>query len=137
MPSVSRCPRNGRHSIKLLQHGLCVGSEFWARKTPSPAASLLSLSLIHICDAGALDDAGAPVRADGGHLEAFRIPAELIGNLVGRRSSAFSRGVGGDVYKRQDVIMPLILPAVLPFNLIKTVLNSALTLLVYLSLIHI
>ena len=27
--------------------------------------------------------------------------------------------------------MPLILPAVLPFNLIKTVLNSALTLLAY------
>ena len=34
-------------------------------------------------------------------------------------------------YGSADVIMPLILPAVLPFNLIKTVLNSALTLLVY------
>ena len=34
-------------------------------------------------------------------------------------------------YGSTDVIMPLILPAVLPFNLIKTVLNSALTLLVY------
>ena len=34
-------------------------------------------------------------------------------------------------YGSADVIMPLILPAVLPFNLIKTVLNSALTLLAY------
>ena len=34
-------------------------------------------------------------------------------------------------YGSADVIMPLILPAVVPFNLIKTVLNSALTLLVY------
>lgn len=33
-------------------------------------------------------------------------------------------------YGSADVIMPLILPAVLPFNLIKTVLNSVLTLLV-------
>ncbi len=34
-------------------------------------------------------------------------------------------------YGSADVIMPLILPAVVPFNLIKTVLNSALTLVVY------
>ena len=46
-------------------------------------------------DAGALDDAGAPVRADGGHLEAFRIPTELVGNLVGRRGRAFRRRIGG------------------------------------------
>ena len=34
-------------------------------------------------------------------------------------------------YGSADAIMPLMLPAVVPFNLIKTVLNSALTLLVY------
>ena len=34
-------------------------------------------------------------------------------------------------YGSADVILPLMLPAVLPFNLIKTVLNSVLTLVVY------
>ena len=34
-------------------------------------------------------------------------------------------------YGSADVILPLMLPAVLPFNLIKTVLNSVLTLAVY------
>ena len=34
-------------------------------------------------------------------------------------------------YGSADVIMPLLLPAVVPFNLIKTVLNSLLTLIVY------
>ncbi len=34
-------------------------------------------------------------------------------------------------YGSADVIMPLILPAVVPFNLIKTILNSVLTLVVY------
>ena len=34
-------------------------------------------------------------------------------------------------YGSVDVIMPLLLPAVVPFNLIKTVLNSLLTLIVY------
>ena len=34
-------------------------------------------------------------------------------------------------YGSADAIMPLMLPAVVPFNLIKTVLNSALTLVVY------
>lgn len=34
-------------------------------------------------------------------------------------------------YGSADVILPLMLPAVIPFNLIKTVLNSLLTLLVY------
>lgn len=39
----------------------------------------------------------------------------------------------GCVWSRRsvDVILPLMLPAVLPFNLIKTVLNSVLTLVVY------
>ena len=34
-------------------------------------------------------------------------------------------------YGSADVILPLMIPAVLPFNLIKTVLNSVLTLAVY------
>ncbi len=34
-------------------------------------------------------------------------------------------------YGSADAIMPLILPAVVPFNLIKTILNSVLTLVVY------
>ncbi len=34
-------------------------------------------------------------------------------------------------YGSADVILPLMLPAVVPFNLIKTVLNSVLTLIVY------
>ncbi len=34
-------------------------------------------------------------------------------------------------YGSTDVIMPLLVPAVIPFNLIKTVLNSVLTLIVY------
>ena len=34
-------------------------------------------------------------------------------------------------YGSIDVILPLMIPAVLPFNLIKTVLNSVLTLAVY------
>ena len=34
-------------------------------------------------------------------------------------------------YGSADAILPLMLPAVLPFNLIKTVLNSVLTLVVY------
>ena len=34
-------------------------------------------------------------------------------------------------YGSVDVILPLMIPAVLPFNLIKTVLNSVLTLAVY------
>ena len=34
-------------------------------------------------------------------------------------------------YGSVDVIAPLMIPAVLPFNLIKTVLNSVLTLAVY------
>lgn len=34
-------------------------------------------------------------------------------------------------YGSVDVILPLMLPAVLPFNLIKTVLNSVLTLAVH------
>lgn len=37
----------------------------------------------------------------------------------------------GVCYGRVDVIAPLMIPAVLPFNLIKTVLNSVLTLAVY------
>ena len=34
-------------------------------------------------------------------------------------------------YGSADVILPLMLPAVIPFNLLKTILNSALTLVVY------
>lgn len=34
-------------------------------------------------------------------------------------------------YGSSDAIMPLVLPALLPFNLVKTILNSALTLMVY------
>ena len=34
-------------------------------------------------------------------------------------------------YGSADVIMPLLVPAVIPFNLIKTLLNSVLTLAVY------
>lgn len=37
-------------------------------------------------------------------------------------------------YGSTDAIMPLVLPAVLPFNLVKTILNSALTLVAFRSL---
>ena len=34
-------------------------------------------------------------------------------------------------YGSADVILPLMIPAVIPFNLLKTILNSVLTLVVY------
>ena len=36
-------------------------------------------------------------------------------------------------YGSADVILPLMIPAVIPFNLLKTILNSVLTLVVYMA----
>ena len=38
-------------------------------------------------DKRALDDAGAPVRADGGHLEVAGLKAELVGHLISEREA--------------------------------------------------
>ncbi len=79
----------------------------------------------------------------------FVVPAALIyrkkrtlqGAIAGLIVGVVTATLGGVVanltigvafwYGTPDAIMPLILPAVVPFNLIKTVLNSLLTLIVY------
>ena len=79
----------------------------------------------------------------------FVVPAALIyrkkhtlaGAICGLAVGVVTATAGGVVanltigvafwYGTPDAIMPLILPAVVPFNLVKTVLNSLLTLIVY------
>lgn len=79
----------------------------------------------------------------------FVVPAALIyrkkhtlqGAIAGLVVGVVTATLGGVVanltigvafwYGTPDAIMPLILPAVVPFNLVKTVLNSLLTLIVY------
>ena len=71
--------------------------------------------------------------AKGGTFAAPEVAALLVGCVVatiGAGAANLTIGVWF-WYGSADVIMPLMLPAVVPFNLIKTVLNSALTLLVY------
>ena len=82
----------------------------------------------------------------------FVVPAALIyckkhtlqGAIAGLVVGVVTATLGGVVanltigvafwYGKPDAIMPLILPAVLPFNLAKTILNSALTLVAFKSL---